>query len=380
MTITSINTIIAELQGSVAGAIQDLMPAEHVVARREEEADPSRSRQFDPMNVPRHRLAGDFLVTEDPIRGLPNIDTILAAHHKEDATEALAWYKSYHFGASKRWGVKVFEEGVFWLARCLQDGQPPELSSHFDALDYLQLSFKTLQLHEYFHFVADVACTILELAQRKPLYCGYSLWVYPEQKLEEAVANAYAWRTMRKEGITEALRQFMASQPQPYGQFEQWSRRRAFQLGRQRLMSLMCRSLPDSTGSAAGAELLLRIDQADLDYQDAPLYIESSRIARRVSSPLRIVESIRDLDESPKFKSEESELSMQLLVKLASTVDGLSSSVQRPSLGFRKARGKGAVFTCRVDDAHGISLRHLGHDHWELLRVGRYRDICSNPW
>ncbi len=169
------NTIVAELQASVPEAIHNLMPAKHVVARREQETDPARSRRIKMygLDIPRNRLADDFIVTESPITQLPDLDTIIEATHKEDGIEALAWYRSYHFLLSQRWGIKILEEGVFYTARCLQDGHPSQVLPKFDSLDYLQLAFNILQLHEYFHFMADVACTILELAQRKPLFCQY---------------------------------------------------------------------------------------------------------------------------------------------------------------------------------------------------------------
>lgn len=377
-----VDTIVAELQASVPEAIHNLMPAGHVVARREQEADPERSRRIEMygLDVPRSRLAGDFIVTKEPIIQLPDLDTIIGATHKEDGIEALAWYKSYHYWLSQRWGIKILEEGVFYTARCLQDGHPSQELSKFDSLDYVQLAFNILQLHEYFHFMADVACTILELAQRKPLFCQYSSTVYPQDKFEEAIANAYASRMMRKAGISEAVKQFMTKQPLPYGQFFQWTTRRAFQYGRQKLMELMCHDLPSSTGSAAGAELLLRIDHADLDYQDAPIYLESSRVARRVSSPLLFVESIRNLESSAKFDSENAQLPHETNKKVANTVDNLSCNLQQPSLHFKKIRGHGAVFMCKVDNIYSISLCHHGEDRWELLRVGRHGDIYSNPW
>ncbi len=54
-----VDTIVAELQASVPEAIHNLMPAGHVVARREQEADPERSRRIEMygLDVPRSGLA-----------------------------------------------------------------------------------------------------------------------------------------------------------------------------------------------------------------------------------------------------------------------------------------------------------------------------------
>ena len=103
-------------------------------------------------------------------------------------------------------------------------------------------------------------------------------------------------------------------------------------------------------------------------------------MARRVSSPLLFVESIRNLESSAKFDSENAQLPLETNNKVANTVDNLSCNLQQPSLHFKKIRGRGAVFMCKVDNAYRISLCHHGEDRWELLRVGRYDDIYSNPW
>ncbi len=374
--------IIAELTQSVPGAILQDMPPQHVVARREREIYPEQSRRLERyvLDHPRTRLAGAFVITEQPIDELPAIDSIIQATHKEDGLEALVWYKSYHTWLSHRWGIKILQEGVFYAARYLQDKNALQSRSKLDALDFLQLSFNMIQLHEHFHFVTDVACTLLELYQLKPLYSTYATNVYPHDKFEEAIANAYVWRMMRKEGIPEALKQFMLDQPTPYNQFQQWVGRRAFQHGRQQLMSLLFPKSPTGTGNVAGSELFFRIDRADLDLQDVPIYLESSRVARRVSSPLLFLCGIEQLVKTPGFDRKYALLPKPAQLKVDAVLDKLHDNVQNPSLHFEKMRGYGPVFTCRVDFAYRISLRHCGGDIWDLLRVGRHDDVLSSLW
>lgn len=346
------------------------------------------------LEVPRARLAGTFLVTEQPVERLPELDPRIDASHKEDGTEALAWYRSYHFGPSHAWGITILQQGVFYPAKWLQhydqeygynqeddqENDPSLAQPKFDSLDYLQLAFNALQVHEYFHFAADVACSLLELARIGALYRHYFEGIYQQRKFEEAIANAYAFRKMRNEGISEGLKDFMKKEPHPYSQFQQFTERRTFQRGRQKLMGLMCPNWPSSTGSPAGAELLVRIDHLDLDYQDAPLYLQGSTVAKAVPSPLRFIRSIPNLGSAAKFVSEYSQLPVKIQHKVTHTKEILSKDVMRSSLHFEKVKGHGPVFICRVDSNYVISLRYHGYDSWEILRVGRHRDVCSNPW
>ena len=376
-----IESIITELSQSVPGAIIQNVPPQQLVARREEESDPNQSRQFTPyvLDVPRARLAGAFIITEEQIDNLPEIDPIIERMFVEDGIDALAWYRTYHCGKTRDWGIKVFEQGVFFAAKKIQDKHTFGPNSNLDSLDFLQLSFNLLQLHEYFHFVADVACTIVELARSQALAIPYNINVYPQNKFEEAIANAYAFRMMRTQGISKALASFMKEQPSPYNQFLFWTGRRAFQQGRQKLAKLMCPTWPASTGSAVGSELLFRIETGDLDYQDVPIYFKSSLLAKVKSSPLLFVEKINQPKMTVKFENEYASLPQVVQIKVDLAIDKLQNNVQNPSLHFEKVRGYGPIFTCRVSTGYQISLRHCCGEEWELLRVGKHEEIYRRP-
>jgi hypothetical protein len=382
-----IELVISSLLQIVPDAIQQSLPEDHVIARRERDVDPSLSWQLkrQKLLVPRARLSGVFVVTEAPIEHLPDLESINLADVKRDGTEALAWYRSYHFGLSQRWGIRIRQEGIYYAARYLQDRYHEYKSSSYtdlDALDFLQVAFNYLQLHEYFHFITDIACTVAELSQHKALYWHYLCEVYHQKdnKFEEAIANAYASRMMARQGVSEALKQFMLQMPPYYKEYGHWTGRRAFQYGRQKLGGLICPNLASTSGVVPGSELLFRIDHADLDYQDVPIYMERSKAAGRIMPPLRFVQEINHLEQVSKFDEEYASLSQSTQMRVEVVKHKLQEDVQDPSLHFEKIKGHGAVFASRVDRTYAISMRYCGGDTWELLRVGRSADIHANPW
>ena len=379
-----LEAIITELAQSVPGAILQDMPPQHVVARRELEMEPSFSSQMQGHNhkllIPRTRLSGVFLVTE--AEHLPDLDSILQDDFRKDGVEALAWYRSYHYGTSHKWGISMRREGIYYLAKYLQ-GEHYKASSYLDidVLDFIQIAFNYLQLHEYFHFIADIACTVVELSQHNALYRRYFSEVYTQKndKFEEAIANAYASRMMQRQGVAEPLKQFMLHQPPFYNAYGHWTGRRAFQYGRQKLAGLMCPSLAGTSGVVPGSELLFRIDHADLDYQDVPIYLETSKAATRIIPSLRVVQKIKHLEHTSKFDEEFKYQPQSIKMKVEVAKHKLQEDVQDPSLHFDKIRGHGPVFTVRVDGSYKMSMRHYGGDTWKLLRIGRSSDIHGNP-
>lgn len=375
-----VEAIIAALKSLVPGAFLGAFPAGHPVIRREAEADPALSQQLKvlKLDVPRSRLAGTFIVMEDPAAALPEPDVLLQSNFRGDGLDALAWYKTFHAWPEKRWGIKIFEKGVLFLARFLEDhgtGKPSGQSVP-DTLDYVQASFNVLQLHEHFHFLTDIACTLVELSSHSALACKYLLNVYGQgNRFEEAIANAYTWRKMRKQPLNKEIRHFMQAQPSPYDEFATWTERRPFQAGRQKLAGLFSPGPNCESSPVAGLELLFRIDDADLDFQDVPIYLEMYKSAGRQPPALRFVERIEPTEKADSFKIEYHLLDEPVRKKVDATVTKLGKNVQAPALGFSKIPGKGPVFLCRVDSSHGLSLRHLGGEAWQLLHVGRYRDV-----
>jgi plasmid maintenance system killer protein len=373
--------LIEALSENVPDAITNKFPNDHPITRGREQVNTNIS----PQNIPRYRnqdiepnrsgLIGPYVITEEFIERLPELDDIFSDKIPVDGIDALAFYVSYHF--TKDWGIKIFDGGIYYLAGKLQAHAAPD--SRLDALDYIQIATNVLQLHEYFHFIADIACTLIELSKQKPFYVNYSNNRYPKDKTEEALANAYTYRKMIRSGITSELKQFMLDQPPGYRDFNDFIKKSDFQSGRQRLLRLMC-ELWNWFGSATGSALLFRIDKQDLDYNDVPTGIYNHLGARKVhTTPLLFVQAIPMPVPSSKYKKELSALNLHTREEATKAITLLAHNTQHPSLHFEKLRGLKNIFTIRVNNNYRISLTYRNHANWELRRIGTHQNIYLSP-
>ena len=203
-----------------------------------------------------------------------------------NGTDALAFYRPFHFFDNESWGIFIKTIGIEYLVRRVflrsqsqsqirivvddmdEDKTPTNTLPSVDALR--QVAFAFLFRHEYYHFLTEIAASALEVAMGSagpPYYSRYSRDVYsnpqknPDEPLEEALANAYAYRSfhahslaMRRlvpgyeRNVELALKRFMGSQRGGYNSFGQF-RGRSFVEGLSMLGTQICSGLPALTVS-----------------------------------------------------------------------------------------------------------------------------------
>lgn len=128
-----------------------------------------------------------------------------------DPIDTLAFYRSFRRGS--RWGVFILHHGMTTVGRTFSSaGLRPNLA--YTAAQYL------LKHHELFHFFVDRAVLTLETSAALRTSVMPALWHSfkthnRDYELEEACANAYAYR-MARSNVREAVRAFIASQPPGY--------------------------------------------------------------------------------------------------------------------------------------------------------------------
>ncbi|MCL4519237.1 MAG: hypothetical protein M1587_08585 [Thaumarchaeota archaeon] len=149
-----------------------------------------------------------------------------------------AWYEAYHY-RHKHWGIH-FDEGCvvrtankFWKHK--------QFKTHADALKGAVLF---LYLHEFFHYIMENSCTVIEVVARDPnLYIRYSANVYSKTfrstgALEEALAERYLYG--RGQGVAHLdsvyLQKTLQRGPPGYRDFDQYLGGN-FWKGRRSLMS-----------------------------------------------------------------------------------------------------------------------------------------------
>ncbi len=131
----------------------------------------------------------NFRLPDDPDPGL-------ADRIAQGGFEAIAWYVSFHQNR-QYWGIYFDLQALASFAVRVFGSLRGSLS---DA-DLLRLTFWTVLNHELFHYRVDAAATLLELGALRPFYLPYRQ-AHPDLgsegcRLEEALANAYAWRRAR---------------------------------------------------------------------------------------------------------------------------------------------------------------------------------------
>jgi len=199
-----------------------------------------------------------------------------------NGTDALAFYQPFHFFDDKSWGIFIKMIGIEYLVRRVflprlstrqcrigitvndvdEEKTAPSAPPSTDALR--QVAFAFLFCHEYFHFLTEIAASALEVAigsTGPPYYYRYSRDVYsnpqksPAEPLEEALANAYAYRGFHalspltrlvpghKKNVGLALQRFMKNQPGSYSSFWKFQGQ-AFVDGLSMLGMQICSGLP----------------------------------------------------------------------------------------------------------------------------------------
>jgi len=181
--------------------------------------------------------ADTFRIT---LYNLPKLesDSELNEESKEYGTEALVWYKPFHFYDAK-WGIYVRWRGVLYAAYSLYkigyEGAEVELVT----TSLVKNAFKILHSHAYFHFLVEWAASFMEFMFEKPFYSPYVTYTSckegrTESNLEEPLANAYSLRQVDSR-LRNGLSELCRVQPSPYREFDSYVDEEGFVLGKRRL-------------------------------------------------------------------------------------------------------------------------------------------------
>jgi mRNA-degrading endonuclease RelE of RelBE toxin-antitoxin system len=295
----------------------------------------------------------------------PSMDIEIEGEISNTGLDALAWYRSFHYGP-KDWGIYFREDGLYFVAHRVLGAIP--------GMDFpyrVQLAFRLLLRHEYFHFLTDLAATFLELEQGQHVYLTYRREHQPWNDLEEALANAYAQRGKFPVGIRACFQAFMKRQPSGYRDFERYRAPGNFidavqELGAQ----LTDNPLP------VIRELLFDFDGTVAVPWDIPFYVVPRARAR--PGTLYFCTSIPHTRTTEAFNRDLGKLPGDIQRRVAKAVEILKSTTQHRGLKFEKLKNCDTVFSCRVSGGYRITLRPSDQT-WELLRVGKHDDVYRAP-
>jgi hypothetical protein len=237
-----------------------------------------------------------------------DIDGQMTGEIEHLGTDALAWYCPFHRFAQKSWGICIPDTSVNYLAlKIFNDPQTrlPKIAVA-DPLSYA-LAFRLLFLHEFFHFATEISASAIEFIKGAPCYEDYSVKEYCrpvdyDEPIEEALANAFAFRGTMKEITLRArkgrfdphidtrsakmlpnspawqknaignMKAFMSSQPSGYSSFPEYLVPDAFSAGAGRLAAAIDqRSRPRKEPQLLA--LLFDCHQRHVFYEDVPVHL-----------------------------------------------------------------------------------------------------------
>jgi len=227
---------------------------------------------------------------------------------RDGGTDALAWYCPFHRFARNSWGIYIPDASVSYLALKVFNDPQTRLPKRAlaDPLSYA-LAFRLLFLHEFFHFVTEISASAIEFIKGAPCYEDYFAHEYCmpvdyDEPLEEALANAFAFRGTMKEITLRArkgrfnrqagtrsaknlpnspawrknaigkMKAFMSSQPSGYSSFPEYLAPDAFSAGAGRLAAAIDqRSRPRKEPQLLAS--LFDCHQRNVFYEDVPVHL-----------------------------------------------------------------------------------------------------------
>jgi hypothetical protein len=257
----------------------------------------------------------------------------------------------------RRWGIYLTDEGIWRLAdRLRQSDALPELKAH----DLLRTSTNLLLLHEFFHFLTDVAAVGLEFAEPaspKSLYVAHAEAVHaaaPQKgrPREEALANAFADRRLRPTALRPAARQVFTEQPDGYRDFGRYLSPAGFQDGCRGLAAELAIGSARNVAGSPPHELLFDSELRQYSFGDVPVWF----VQRLRATPyeLAFIESINPsaLHETDAFQKDVAKLPRQLKTKLEKALPQLVDTRHR-GLQFKPLTNCGQVWSIRVGKDQG---------------------------
>lgn len=381
------------------------LPQEHVAAVREREqegdvyeAEPLLSppdaqeaqgtvtggRQRGPL-VRDPSAISDRLAPIDPGAEIPDESDISTTGWDEEelGVEAWAWYRSFHWEPTRRWGIYLTDEGIWRLSDRLRGtGLLPTMQR----LDVLRASTNILLLHECFHFLTDIAASGLELADPaagKSMYVPHAKKVaaapaFPGRPREEALANAFVDRRLRPINLRPVARAVFNAQPDGYRDFGPYLGA-AMPPGCRGLASEIAAGVACNVAGDPPHELLFDLDLRHYGFGDVPIWLV--RRLRATPYALAFIDSIdrASIVETRAFRKDLRRLPKGVLTKLDLALDRLADT-SHPGLQFKPLNNCGAIWSIRVGKDHRIALKQ-DPPEWKLLRIlprGRiYREVCA---
>ena len=339
-----------------------------IVLENEEGADIDYFMDYDDLGI-RYELSQTFppeIFPKDLSKNtFPSIDRRIDDRVGKFGIDVLAWYRSWHWNPPEKWGINIWASSPYYLAKKFDPNVKPSEFWHL-----VNMSFKLLVLHEYFHYVVDMAAAVLESANsfKKNLYAHYK---NTKKSREESVANAWA---LRKDlsPYKSQVKRFMRSQPDKYTYFEEF-KGQGFADGLREIGNLLAENDP---GHLEPIEYIFKLDEK-----------RKSRVPIRivptdeipVTSPyfLGFAPVFSDIVESDTFQRSKRKISKgfpRIDKMITNAVDALRGHSSARGLGLKTLKGTGKI-EVRLDRNYRMRASLNNSGQFVLEDVGKHKMI-----
>lgn len=304
----------------------------------------------------------DPLVRQD--RDGPNVGVPVEG----ESLDRLAWYRTFRHGPA--WGIYIRESAVVSIADLLSSERRP---AHPDGE---RIAWTVLYLHEYAHFLFDIAASALEQIVGTDVYEAYRREVrctVQEWHLEaESVCNAYAYRTGPFTGYRQRLRNFMRHQPVGYRDFGRYLSDADFDTGVETVLGHMLRGLGGRPG------LGFRALFEETGHRISPSLVPVHVVYEPDEAPaFRLITCLSDLETSKTFEKELGALPLAVREAWTKRVRPALQADVRAAGNFKKLQGSRDLYSVRVHGSYRAILRREGGERWTVLTIGHRREVYA---
>ena len=185
------------------------------------------------------------------LKAWPQTHSYVSRNLDQEGIDALAWYRSFHYEPTHKWGIYMLDKGIYHLAEIFEKQYDSSEVTTETRQDCIHDAVELLYYHELFHFYTDLAAANLEISEFRSMYVDYFQKRYPNgwlksdgapsdilAKLEEALANEFSRsKTIKKRSqqYKDTLMAFMKRQPSGYAQWDAVKHNQKWNLGLSKL-------------------------------------------------------------------------------------------------------------------------------------------------
>jgi hypothetical protein len=279
--------------------------------------------------------------------------------------DRLAWYTT--FRAGDPWGIFIREVGLATLAQALAGPNGPTTPTHQST------AFHVLYLHEYGHFLLDVAARSLEAVIGSDLYLPHraetTRGVPGYHELTEALCNAFAYRNAHARGLRSRLRPVLRGSPSGYRDFVDFIDPVAFSAGVESVLGEMLRG---AGGQPAFGARGLFDERSDVV---SPSLVPI-RLVREPSTPpiLALITALGSIGTTSAFQRGLRKLPEHVQQTWASEVEPALRTDVRTHNWKRLSDGR---FSARVSGNYRVILER-SKEGWTAVQIGHRREVYRN--